>query len=306
VIAALLDSGPGRPANDSLLLADFPASLESLPWRVVNDGVMGGRSEGDFQPEGDSLVFSGTTNTDGGGFSSIRSRTRRFDLDGYAGVRLRLRGDGRDYTFRLTTWKARSGRYEPSYWAEFQTRAGEWVTVDVPFSRFRPRWRGRWLDGPALDPGAIDGLGLMIYDGRDGPFRLEVDWISAYRPQQPFSMAAYRWQKRPLLVFARNESSPRLQQQLAAVEATRDRFEERDMVLIVVLAAGPYRAGEGPLSEDDGDRLRKAYGVREDAFAVRLVGKDGGVKRRADDVVPMEELYDLIDSMPMRQQEMRR
>jgi NADH dehydrogenase [ubiquinone] 1 alpha subcomplex assembly factor 1 len=305
-MAALLASGPGRSADESLLLAEFPASLESLPWRVVNDGVMGGRSEGDLQPESDSLVFSGITNTEGGGFASIRCRTHRFDLDGYTGVRVRLRGDGRDYTFRLTTWKARTGRYEPSYWAEFQTRDGEWMTVDVPFSRFRPRWRGRWLDGPALDPGAIDGLGLMIYDGRDGPFRLEVDWIRAYRPRQPFSMAAYRWQKRPLLIFAKSESSPPLQQQLAAVEATRDLFEERDMVLIVVLAAGPSQAGDGPLSENDGDRLREAYGVREDTFAVRLVGKDGGVKRQADEIVPMEELYDLIDSMPMRQQEMRR
>jgi hypothetical protein len=305
-MAALHASGPGRPGDDSLLLADFPTSLESLPWRVVNDGVMGGRSEGDFRPEDRSLVFSGTTNTDGGGFSSIRSRTHRFDLEGYAGIRLRLRGDGRDYTLRLTTWEARSGRYEPSYWADFPTQKGEWTTVDVPFSRFRPRWRGRWLDGPALEPRAIDGLGLMIYDGRDGPFRLEVDWIRAYRAPQPFSMAVYRWQKRPLLILAENESSPRLQQQLAAVEATWDRFEERDMVLIVVLAAGPSRAGERPLSEDDADRLREAYGITEDAFALRLVGKDGGVKRQADDVVPMEELYDLIDSMPMRQQEMRR
>ncbi len=53
---------------------------------------MGGRSEGDLHPEGRSLVFSGRTNTDGGGFSSIRSEARRFDLGAFDGIRLRVRG----------------------------------------------------------------------------------------------------------------------------------------------------------------------------------------------------------------------
>ena len=53
--------------------------------------------------------------------------------------------------------------------------------IEAPFHRFRPRWRGRWLEGPALDAGAIDSPGLLIYDGRDGPFRLEVGWIRAHR-----------------------------------------------------------------------------------------------------------------------------
>jgi NADH dehydrogenase [ubiquinone] 1 alpha subcomplex assembly factor 1 len=301
VTSALLASG----SDDSLLLADFPASLSRLEWRVVNDGVMGGRSEGGFEAEGEALVFAGTTNTDGGGFSSIRSDTRRFELGEYDGIRLRVRGDGRSYTFRLTTWEARRGAYEPSYWAEFGTRGGVWETVDIPFSRFRPRWRGRWLEGPTLNPAAIDGLGLMIYDGRDGPFRLEVDWIRAYRAPRPFSMEAFRWRKRPLLLFAEDEGDARLQRQVAAVEATRDRFDERDMALVVVLARGPSRAEGRRLSDGDAARLRATFGIGGDSFALRLVGKDGGVKRRADDFVPMDALYDQIDSMPMRQQEMR-
>ena len=105
VSAALLSAG-----DDPFVLADFPGSLADLRWRVVDDGVMGGRSEGSLRSVGDALVFEGTTNTDGGGFSSIRSDTRRFDLGAHAGVRLRVRGDGRTYTFRLTTWDTREGR----------------------------------------------------------------------------------------------------------------------------------------------------------------------------------------------------
>ena len=39
---------------------------------------------------------------------------------------------------------------------------------------------------------------------------------------------------------------------------------------------------------------------------MRLVGKDGGVKRASDTVVAMRDIYDQIDAMPMRQQELRR
>jgi len=172
-------AGPGD--DGSLLLADFPASTTDLQWHAVNDDVMGGRSRGGFRLESCSLVFEGSTNTDGGGFSSIRSGDRRFDLEAYDGIRLRVSGDGRSYVLRLAAGNPRNEQRRHSYWADFGTRGDGWEIVDVPFSRFRPRWRGRWLEGPDLRPREIDGLGLMIYDQRDGPFRLEVDWIRAYR-----------------------------------------------------------------------------------------------------------------------------
>jgi len=306
LMTSLLASGSSPEADNSLLLADFPASMQNLTWRVVNDDVMGGRSEGGFRLEERSLLFTGRTNTDGGGFSSIRSATRAFDLEAYDGIRLRVRGDGRTYTFRLTTSDTRNGRHQPSYWAEFGTRGDGWEVIDVSFRRFRPRWRGRWLDGPELNPGAVDGLGLMIYDKRDGPFRLEVDWIRAYREPGPFSMSTFRGRKRPLLLFAEDERDADLRRQLSAVEASRDRFDERDMVLIIILGAGLSRAEGRALTTDDADRLRASYEVDRGAFALRLVGKDGGVKQQSSDVVPMEALYDLIDAMPMRREEMRR
>ena len=111
---SLLASGSGAGADDSLLLTDFPESTQSLKWRAVNDDVMGGRSKGGFRLEERSLVFEGSTNTDGGGFSSIRSGVGRFDLGNYDGIRLRVRGDGRTYTFRLTNWDTRDGRIRPS------------------------------------------------------------------------------------------------------------------------------------------------------------------------------------------------
>lgn len=289
------------------LLTDFRAG-STVRWMTVNDGVMGGRSRGDFRVKDGVLRFAGATNTQGGGFSSIRAPRVAYDLTGYDGIRLRVRADGRRYTFRLSTSTTRKGRYQPSYWADFETdKDAGWQIIDVPFERFRPQWRGQRLSGPALDLENIDGLGLMIYDKRDGPFLLEADWIRAYRkPPAGFSMAQYRGAQRPLVVFAPNPTDVRLTTLLSDVAQTRRAFDERDMVLVVVCVEGASKAGETALTGEQAQALRAVYGVQPNTFSLRLVGKDGGVKRSSDTLVSLSEIYELIDSMPMRKREMRR
>ena len=172
---------PTLAADDDLLLTDFTASSADLGWYVVNDNVMGGRSEGGFDMEDTTLVFAGRTNTRGGGFSSIRTRQLELDLSAHGGIRVRVLGDGRRYTWRLTTTAKWRGR-EVGYWADFDTVEGEWRTVDIPFAAFEPQFRGYRLDGPVLDTSRIRGMGLMIYDKLDGPFSLHLDSVHAYAP----------------------------------------------------------------------------------------------------------------------------
>ena len=168
-------------ADGDLLVTDFTAGNADLGWYVVNDNVMGGRSEGGFDMEDTTLVFTGRTNTRGGGFSSIRTRELDLDLSGHSGIRVRVMGDGRRYTWRLTTTARWRGR-QVGYWADFDTIDGEWSTVDIPFSAFVPQFRGYRLDGPALDTTRITGMGLMIYDKLDGAFSLHLDSVHAYAP----------------------------------------------------------------------------------------------------------------------------
>ena len=180
----LLMTFNGSPTNASdpdaeRLLTDFRSADSDLGWYVVNDNVMGGRSEGDFELASGELRFAGRTNTRGGGFSSIRTKPLELDLSEYAGVRLYVKGDGRRYTWRLTTDARWRGR-QISYWADFETEDRVWRKVDIPFSSFTPQFRGMPLDGPALDPRQITGMGLMIYDKQDGPFELRLASVHAY------------------------------------------------------------------------------------------------------------------------------
>ena len=184
--------GPSPNASDShpkgdLRLTDFTSNSSDLGWYVVNDNVMGGRSEGDFEQDQEELSFTGRTNTKGGGFSSIRTKPMQLDLSNHAGIKLHVKGDGRRYTWRLTTAARWRGR-RVGYWADFETRNGIWSTVDIPFASFIPRYRGYQLDGPALDPGQITGMGLMIYDNLDGPFELHLASVDAYAADAPFAL----------------------------------------------------------------------------------------------------------------------
>ena len=166
-------------SNEALLVTDFTVRSSDLGWYVVNDNVMGGRSEGDFERAKGELSFTGSTNTNGGGFSSIRTKSMELDLSKHAGIQLRVKGDGRRYTWRLTSNARWRGR-QVSYWADFDTEKDTWSTVNIPFARFIPRFRGYRLDGPVLDPGQITGMGLMIYDKLDGPFALRLGSVKAY------------------------------------------------------------------------------------------------------------------------------
>lgn len=152
---------------------------DTLRWMTVVDGVMGGLSTAEFAlSEAKTLVFSGETSLrNNGGFSSMRTRPQALEVGDYEGLSLRVRGDGRTYKLALRT--PGSSRWI-AYWAEFQTSAGEWREVRIPWSAWKPTSFGRVLPGPELDVATIDSVGFMLYDKQAGPFRLEVDWIKAY------------------------------------------------------------------------------------------------------------------------------
>ncbi|MEO1583706.1 MAG: CIA30 family protein [Planctomycetota bacterium] len=173
-----------EPGTESRLIASFdgtdPESDDlSGRWQTVNDTVMGGRSVGGGEIRGGALVLSGTLNTNGGGFSSVRASDKRWDLSGFEGVTARVRGDGRTYMIQFRTGQQVQGR-TVSYRGEFTADAG-WTEVFVPFNDLSPSWRGQDLSAFAepINPSDIRSLGVMLADGRDGPFRVEVDWIRA-------------------------------------------------------------------------------------------------------------------------------
>ncbi len=288
--------------GDTIVLTDFTSAGSDLGWYVMNDNVMGGRSEGDFEAQQGTLNFTGRTNTNGGGFSSIRTKPLQLDLSKYAGIQLHVTGDGRRYTWQLTTPERWRGR-QVSYWADFETSNGSASVVNIPFSSFVPKYRGYQLDGPALDPRQITGMGLMIYDKQDGPFELQLADVGAYSASTPFSLQQYRWENRVLIVSAANEADENLRAQQTELALSSAEFKDRDMLLVTLLDTAVSTAEGRELTTAEVHAARTSLGIRPGSFAVRLIGKDGSIKLSEETATPMTKIYSLIDSMPMRQRE---
>lgn len=183
---ALCSSLGGVKAAEKERVTGFSISefdgKDEMDWRVVDDGVMGGLSQGQLAPSvTGTMLFSGRLSLENnGGFSSFRSGTVKWDLSSEQGLLLRVKGDGRTYQVRLAT-DARFRGMEVSFSAEFETRRGEWIVVQVPFADFKGSFRGRDLPEERLEPAKVQRMGLLLGDKKAGRFEIEVDFIRTYR-----------------------------------------------------------------------------------------------------------------------------
>jgi hypothetical protein len=115
----------------------------------------------------------------------------------------------------------------------------------------------------------------------------------------------YVWKNRLLLVFAPSEDDARYRGLERELRKHGDAILERDLLVFHVLENGVSRLGRSPIDTQSASLLRDRFSVNQGQFLVVLIGKDGGEKLRRGDEVDITEIFSLIDSMPMRQREMR-
>jgi hypothetical protein len=111
------------------------------------------------------------------------------------------------------------------------------------------------------------------------------------------SLKDLQWEKRIILVRENDDDAGR------QLRDAVDTINERDVVWFRLRNGKIETNYEGELAEDLFDKLTTIYFEKFDAN-VFLIGKDGTVKSK-DDKLDLTNYFGLIDSMPMRQQEMR-
>ncbi len=137
-----------------------------------------------------------------------------------------------------------------------------------------------WLAGQS-DWRATDQPYGVYWNGPFTPWFLKTYevHIPVERVATAFDLSSYRWKNRVLVVETPSETDDAFAEQLARFEATAADLSERDLVVKTQTGA--------------------------ENFQVSLYGKDGGRKWRQSEPLDMDTLFALIDSMPMRQAEMR-
>lgn len=148
-----------------------------LTWRIINDGVMGGISSSKIELlPNEKWQFSGTVSLENnGGFASIRGILMDNPTQSFSKIKIRLKGDGKKYSFRIRTADNFDG---VAYKNDFATKGEEWEEIILSLADFIPTRRGRQLQNiPAITPTKISQIGFLISDKQKGTFTLLLDSI---------------------------------------------------------------------------------------------------------------------------------
>jgi hypothetical protein len=93
---------------------------------------------------------------------------------------------------------------------------------------------------------------------------------------------------RHLLIFGNEGNRALVQQQLHLLHRSPNDVNERKLKITVV---------------EKENSLYKKYNVKTAQFTVILIGKDGTEKHRTNTLLQLQELFTIIDAMPMRRAE---
>ncbi|SIT90551.1 protein of unknown function [Pontibacter indicus] len=112
------------------------------------------------------------------------------------------------------------------------------------------------------------------------------------------NLEAYKWEKRLLLLFAPTMNDAELGRQKELVRRSQSGIAERQLEVLELVPGG----NAATMRED----LLRKFGVEAERYTLLLIGKDGQEKFRTQKAVPLEEVFKIIDQMPMRREEMRK
>ena len=119
-------------------------------------------------------------------------------------------------------------------------------------------------------------------------------------------IAAHKWESRVLVFSATSPTSVGYRRQEQLLARSKKGIKERDLIIYRLYDDHWLDHQNEALSNDQALAIREAYQIPAGEFQVILIGKDGTVKLRKDDIVPTREIFALIDSMPMRKSEAKR
>lgn len=147
-------------------------------WRVQDDVVMGGRSDSQLKITDENHAhFSGRVSLENnGGFCSIHQTVEKKPYviaEKSVAFVLLLKGDGKDYNFRVRT---PNGRH--SYGFTFPTKGDDkWETISIPFNAMEAEYHGESVEVPNYAGENIVEMQLLIGNKKEETFEILIESI---------------------------------------------------------------------------------------------------------------------------------
>lgn len=166
--------------TDDKLLLNAAVMQSSDAWLIVNDGVMGGLSNSAFElNKAENIVFSGTISLkNNGGFVSLRSPIKNYNLKNYSGFVISIKGDGKKCSISMKETSYFTGLF---YTSNFRTEKNKWITIKIPFENFSLYSYGKEKDSnPNIPLDNIKEISFLLGDKQEGSFKVEIEYIKLY------------------------------------------------------------------------------------------------------------------------------
>ena len=162
---------------NALILFDFNQESNLSQWQVVDDIVMGGRSNSllMLNKEGNAVFKGNISLENSGGFSSIRYSFDQIKTNTYSKFVLYIKGDGKKYQFRIKE----NNQDDYSYISYFQTN-NDWQKIEIPFNGMYASFRGRKLDMENFTGQQIEQISFLFGNKKAEDFQLEIDKIEIH------------------------------------------------------------------------------------------------------------------------------
>jgi len=120
-----------------------------------------------------------------------------------------------------------------------------------------------------------------------------------------FSLDDYRWKNRVIILLSDDKKNDDYRQQVDQLYKNSGGVKERDLRIVSVFDNGASNLDGKEITAGSAQKIQDRYGDGRNSFLFLLIGKDGGVKLRRDHSVPAKRIFERIDSMPMRQREIK-
>lgn len=115
----------------------------------------------------------------------------------------------------------------------------------------------------------------------------------------------HQWNNRVLIIYTEDNDNELFQNQLKVLKGKEEALAERKFIVYQINKEEYHSINYVNNKETKGENTFDKL-IRNKSFEILLIGLDGGVKLRKNNVLTIEDLSNIVDAMPMRRSEMRK
>jgi len=118
-------------------------------------------------------------------------------------------------------------------------------------------------------------------------------------------LSKYRWKNRLIISLISESGYSESQQQSKNRDIELNGWNERDLVLIELGPNNIIKINGISKNNMNSENLKNYFSAEKYSYLSIILGKDGNEKLRSQKAISNKTIFELIDSMPMRKQEIK-